>query len=216
MTLPTGWTPDFSCCTTWSDYSPAVQDRALSLATGTLWALTGRRFGFQSVTARPCNAPRNLPLYQTYQVTPFGMWGTDGGQWWGPYIVNGEWHNAGCAGINCCKYQQCWPFCTDTFLVTYDRGVPVPAILDIALGDLACEYAKACAGAACALPSRVTSLTRQGVSVDFADPKTFDDIGLTNVASVDRIVSLVNPGGLQQAPTVMSPDTQPVRYRTWP
>lgn len=252
----TGWAPDLTCCSDWASYDPAVQARAVTLAVGTLWVLTGRRFGFTTVTARPCNVPRQMPLYQTYPVNVINPWGTGDSQYWGPYIVNGEWHNAGCGGIDCCQYQcgfpldgpvgsvsevsidgvildpskyvvdnnyilrridgDCWPFCTDTFLVTYQRGTAVPAIANIALGDLVCEYAKACAGSACALPSRITSLTRQGVSVDFEDPKQFADIGLTNVASVDRVVALLNPGGIQEAPVVMSPDTQPIRYQTWP
>jgi len=252
----TGWAPDLTCCSDWSGYDPAVQARAITLAVGTLWALTGRRFGYTTVTARPCNYPEKLPLYQTYPVNIINPWGTDGGQYYGPYIINGEWHNAGCAGIQCCQYQcgfpldgpvnsvtqvsiagtvltptaysvdngyilrrldgDCWPFCTDTFLVTYQRGVAVPPILNIAAGLLACEYAKACANQDCALPSRITSLTRQGVSVDFEDPKLFADLGVTQVAEVDRIVALINPHGITEAPVVMSPDTQPIRYQTWP
>lgn len=252
----TGWAPDMTCCAAWSTYSPAVQSRAITLATGTLWVLTGRRYGYSTVVAQPCNRPGNAPLYQTYPVNLVNPWGTDSGAYWAPYIVNGEWHNAGCAGADCCQNRcgypldgpvvsvtsvvladgtldpskyvvdngyilrrtdgECWPYCTEDFAVTYQRGEPVPPMLNIALGDLVCEYAKACAGQACALPARVTSVTRQGVSVDFADPKQLPDFGLTNVASVDRVVALLNPHGLMQAPVVMSPDTQPVRYQTWP
>lgn len=256
----TGWAPDMTCCSEWGTYSPAVQARAVTLGTGTLWALTGRRFGYETVTARPCNPPRNLPLYQTYPVNLINPWGTDGGAWAPVWIANGEWHNGPCGGSQCCQYQcgypldgpvasvssitidgvvlspaaytvdngfilrridgDCWPYCTDTFLVTYQRGLPVPPMLNIALGDLVCEYAKACAGADCLLPGRLTSLTRQGVSVNFVDPASrkghLGDFGLTNIASVDRVVALLNPHGLVEAPTVMSPDTPPVRYQTWP
>lgn len=251
-----GWVPDLTCCAEWSTYSAQVQQRAITLAIGTLWALTGRQFGLSEVVAKPCNAPLNPPVYQTYPVNLLNPWGTDGGAYWAPYISNGEWHNAGCGGYDCCKYRcglvldgpvqaivsitidgvtvspaayevenysilrridgDCWPLCTDTFLVTYMRGWLVPEIANIALGDLACAYGAACTGGACSLPARITSLSRQGVSVDFTDPKLFADLGLTNVASVDRIVALLNPGGLQQPPVVMSPDLSPVRYTTWP
>lgn len=251
-----GWVADLSCCDAWSTYTPAVQDRAYNLAVFTLWALTGRQYGFQTVVAKPCNAPRNPPLYQTYPVNLINPWGTDQGAYYAPYIINGEWHNAGCAGINCCKYfcgtpldgpvaqvdsvvidgatldpsayqvfdgwilkrtdGDCWPFCTDTFVVTYQRGYPPPAILSAALGTLMCQYALACVGSKCMLPARMTSLTRQGVSAQFAELDKMGDLGLTNIASVDRVVALLNPNGLMQAPVVSSPDVEPIRYQTWP
>lgn len=251
-----GWVPDVTCCAGWSDYDPATQARAVALGTFIMWALTGRQFGLTQVVARPCNAPLNPPLYQTFPVNILNPWGTDGGVYWAPYIYNGEWHNAGCGGFDCCKYRcgapldgpvdsivsvtvdgdtidpgayvvqdgfilkrtdgDCWPFCTDTFLVTYMRGIPVPPAANIALGDLVCQLALACVGGECVLPNRIRSLSRQGVSVEFVDPNAFADLGRTNIATVDQVVALYNPGGLSQPPVVMSPDTPAIRYQTWP
>ena len=103
--VPDGWTvTDFSgCSTTWAALTTAEQNFALRLAAFTLYTLTGRQFGTVTLTLRPCHAPSLPPLYQTYPVNLINPWGTDEGNTYYPiYIQNGVWHNAGCAGINCC------------------------------------------------------------------------------------------------------------------
>lgn len=102
--VPDGWTPDMEWCSgVWPTLSAAQQALALRLATFTLFALTGRRFGTVTQTLRPCNAPMLPPLYQIYPVNLINPWGTDEGNTYYPlYIQNGVWHNAGCRGINCC------------------------------------------------------------------------------------------------------------------
>lgn len=73
-----------------------------------------------------------------------------------------------------------WPRCqnmladpvtdADTFEVTYEKGIPVPIGGQVAAGRLACELAaSACPGAECALPERMQSLSRQGISIAFQD-----------------------------------------------
>lgn len=103
--VPDGWTitnPAY-CSTTWSALTADQQALASRLAAFTLYSLTGRQFGTVTLTLRPCNAPMLPPLYQTYPVNLLNPWGTDEGQTYYPvYIVDGVWHNAGCAGINCC------------------------------------------------------------------------------------------------------------------
>jgi hypothetical protein len=103
--VPDGWTvTDFSpCATNWNALSSAQQAFALRLAVFTVYSLTGRQFGTVTQTLRPCNAPLLPPLYQVYPVNLINPWGTDEGNTYYPlYIQNGVWHNAGCAGINCC------------------------------------------------------------------------------------------------------------------
>lgn len=103
--VPDGWTvSNFPACSdTWTSLSPTQQAFALRLATFTVYALTGRQFGTVTLTLRPCNAPLLPPLYQVYPVNLINPWGTDEGNTYYPlYIQNGVWHNAGCAGINCC------------------------------------------------------------------------------------------------------------------
>lgn len=70
-----------------------------------------------------------------------------------------------------------WPACqnllapssaVDTFEVAYKRGNPVPIGGQIAAGRLACEFAlAACDSDDCALPERLQSFTRQGVTASF-------------------------------------------------
>lgn len=103
--VPDGWTVTSfpSCWATWSGLTDEQKAFALRLATFTLYTLTGRQFGTVSLTLRPCNAPGLPPLYQTYPVNLINPWGTDEGNSYYPlYIQNGVWHNAGCAGVNCC------------------------------------------------------------------------------------------------------------------
>lgn len=71
-----------------------------------------------------------------------------------------------------------WPICNNlnladtepgTWSVTAVYGEPVPMLGQIAVGELACEFVKLIAGEACALPPGVTELTRQGLSMSFAE-----------------------------------------------
>ena len=119
-----------------------------------------------------------------------------------------------------------WPVCQDmaapsgsdnTWSVTYQYGIPVPYGGQLAAGVLACELAKAiCNDNTCALPARLRSITRQGVTVAVID--SFDDIneGHTGIWAIDSWVASMN-----HAPKPMgirSPDYRGPRTRrtTWP
>lgn len=119
---------------------------------------------------------------------------------------------------------QCWPDCQNmslenpaegTFEVTYTRGRPLPVAGQIAAGELACEFLKACQGAACALPANISSLTRQGVQIEMVDPTDELTSGLTGVRNVDLWIRAVNPRGLQRRPRVLSPDITAPAVRTF-
>lgn len=118
---------------------------------------------------------------------------------------------------------QCWPDCQNmdltspgegTFEVTYLRGTPLPAAGEIAAGELAGEFIKACAGTDCALPMNIQSLTRQGVQVEMIDPTNVLTSGLTGIRNVDLFIRTVNPQGLTARPRVLSPDLPPAAMRT--
>lgn len=117
---------------------------------------------------------------------------------------------------------ECWPTCVvygaevPGFTVTLERGEPVPPAVQAATELLACEYAKSCVGGACVLPERMSSLSRQGISVTLAEET--DDVfkGLTGIPLVDRVVAAENPGRLHSRPQVISPDLHPARVITWP
>lgn len=117
---------------------------------------------------------------------------------------------------------ECWPTCQvygqeiPGFEVTYSRGEAIPAPIQVATGVLVCEYAKACQGKPCGLPSRMRRLTRQGVEVEVADvPKDGKGRIRTGIRLVDDALDADNPYGLAERPTVYSPDIPQARVVTW-
>lgn len=79
-----------------------------------------------------------------------------------------------------------------TWEIRYSKGVPVPEGGQIAAGVLALELAKAaCMDRDCALPARLQSVTRQGVTVQVQDE--FDDMleGRTGIWLVDSWVASI-------------------------
>lgn len=132
-------------------------------------------------------------------IIPVDAWRVDNGQW----LVRTD--------------GECWPECqdyntdaSDTFFqVTYMKGIPVPSVILRAAGELACEWARGCTGADCRLPGRVTSLTRQGMSVSLVDLDTLLSHGLTGVATVDQVIRQFNPYGLASKMSISSPDWPP-------
>lgn len=93
-----------------------------------------------------------------------------------------------------------------TWQVEYTRGVPVPPAGQVAAGVLALELSKAaCGDSSCALPQRLQSITRQGVTVAVLD--SFDDIdrGHTGIWLIDSwVASVARP---PSPSLVYSPDT---------
>ena len=106
-----------------------------------------------------------------------------------------------------------WPICQDlslpdtepgTFSVTYLNAWPVDTLGAYAAGVLAYEYAQACVGNKCRLPSNVTSLTRQGVTMEMATG-SFPG-GFTGIREVDAFIAIYNPRGVREQTRVWSPD----------
>lgn len=91
-----------------------------------------------------------------------------------------------------------------TFSVTYLNAYPVDSLGAYAVGVLALEYGYACSGRKCRLPSGVTSIVRQGISMEIASG-AFPD-GMTGIREVDAFIALWNPQGLTQPARVWSPD----------
>jgi hypothetical protein len=98
MSAPCGWTITGCRCgeSCWTSYSPEVQAVAGNLATGIMWAATGRRYGLCPVVVQPTARPALASQYQTYPVTrpDFGT----------AYIAGGQWYNGvpGEDGAACC------------------------------------------------------------------------------------------------------------------
>lgn len=98
-----------------------------------------------------------------------------------------------------------WPAGT---VVTYSYGLDPPAGGKVAATRYAVELAKAwCGDKSCALPARVRSIVRQGVSIEVADPMVFLDKGRTGITDVDGWLAAINPGGKRRRPGVWTPET---------
>jgi len=106
-----------------------------------------------------------------------------------------------------------WPACQDmrkgedeigTYSVEYIPGVRPDDSGLWAVGVLAYEFSKACVGEKCRLPSSVTSIVRQGVSMQF-DNSMFSN-GQTGIREVDAYILSVNPNMLKTPPLIWSPD----------
>jgi hypothetical protein len=108
-----------------------------------------------------------------------------------------------------------WPLNTWTepnrLFVEMRVGFDFPAGAARAVGELAWELLKACDGEECALPSRVSSLSRQGVSMNLIDSLDFLDEGWTGLPLCDRFIRSTNPNRLAQGSRVLSPDRRPWR-----
>lgn len=106
-----------------------------------------------------------------------------------------------------------WPTCQDmslpdtedgTFSITYLNAYPVDGLGAYAAAQLAMEFAKACTGGKCRLPTGVTSVTRQGVTYEIA-AAAFND-GFTGIREIDAFIAIWNPTSLRQSSRVWSPD----------
>jgi hypothetical protein len=108
-----------------------------------------------------------------------------------------------------------WPRCNDlsladtevgTWSVTATYGQDVPVLGELAVGELACEILRACAGEDCRLPANVTQLVRQGVTIQMPDPTALLKDGLLGLPLSDRFILATNPHGLPARSRVYSVD----------
>jgi hypothetical protein len=91
--------------------------------------------------------------------------------------------------------------------ITYTYGTPVPIAGKMAARTLAMEFAKLWAGDDdCALPQRVTSVSRQGVSYTILDNQEFIDELRTGVYAIDLFLKTVNPDNARRKAKVFTPD----------
>jgi len=113
-----------------------------------------------------------------------------------------------------------WPRCNDlskadteagTWSVTAMYGEQLPDGAALAMGQLACEIAKAAAGGDCKLPAGLTQLARQGVTISYPDVGELFRQGRTGLYLVDMFVATWNPNRLRQRSRVYSVDRPSVR-----
>lgn len=252
---PVTWTCELSTL------NPAVTGVAVSMATETLYALTGMRFGLCEVTLRPCRSDCGSGGFYDDFGPPWTA-----RYWPQPALIGGLWFNLTCGSCpgdcSCGDVSEVrlpapvyditevvidgealaasayrldnnrilvrtdglkWPRCNDlaadsgagTWSVTARYGEPLPDGAALAMGELACEIAKAADGHDCRLPAGVQQLVRQGVTISYPDVGELFKKGRTGLYLVDMFITTWNPNGLRQrsrvyridAPTVRRPGT---------
>lgn len=95
--------------------------------------------------------------------------------------------------------------------VTYTFGVAPPTGGVQAAAAYAAELARFAVGEDTSLPRRITSITRQDVTMTLLDPGDYLDKGRVGIPAVDAWLSAVNPHGARRRPTVWSPDINRTR-----
>lgn len=113
------------------------------------------------------------------------------------------------------RKEGSWPSCGgENFTVTYLNTYPVDLMGKYVGGLLAWEFLKSVTGdKRCKLPSSITSLSRQGVQMEFGTGMFAD--GLTGITDVDSYTLQWNPHGLRTKPAIYSPDKRRQRQITW-
>lgn len=115
-----------------------------------------------------------------------------------------------------------WPKCQDmaapdtaegTMSVTYVRGAVLDSQGQYVAGLLAKEYLDACTTGECSLPASVTTIIRQGVTMEFTQ-EVFPG-NRTGIAPVDLWVASWNPYGVKAPARVYSVDDEAPFAVTW-
>ena len=117
-----------------------------------------------------------------------------------------------------------WPTCQTldlpdtepgTFSISFTYGTAPPAAGVNAARILGAEIALARSDKPNRLPTRITSLSRQGVTAAAIDSMDFLKFGKTGLYEVDLFISTYNPNGQRRKPLVWSPDRgRPRRLHT--
>lgn len=243
---PSTWPCIFTCDVL--SESPATTGAAVSMASGILYALTGMRFGFTTITLRPVpEYPSDTPFPDGWlpwpgtQAPPLGAV-TSG---WGYYpwywacqnsteirlpapvhAVNQVKVDGAVLATNTYRLDnnrilrridgKTWPtynnlLSDDTVVGSWSiqaqYGETIPDEAPYAVGALACQIIKGMHGEDCGIPSTVTNLARQGVTISMPNPNELFKGGLTGVFVADMFIRTWNPKGLRGRARVYSVDT---------
>lgn len=205
---------------------PELLAAAQSLAGQLLWSLSGYRIGlctyreaFVPAASNECGFPykdsagnwRNggrvggtcCRVLLTHRPVEAVTEVSDGGTVLpaDEYALEGSWlrNRLGCwATIGACADPE--------LIVTYQAGVPFPAGTAGAMGEVGCEYLTALQGGQCRLPSRATSITRQGVTVTLDTAGDFTKRGRIGLPVTDAWLDSVVGIGPRVPSRVYSPD----------
>ena len=106
--------------------------------------------------------------------------------------------------------------------ITYTYGAKPPVDMAAAIDDLAKEiYLSYTDSGECSLPDTVTSVSRQGLSMQLLAATELFEKGLTGVSTVDRVLNRYNPTATRRKARVFSFNKPPPRRRNttqagWP
>lgn len=109
------------------------------------------------------------------------------------------------------RLGQCWPCESDdceapAVKVVYEYGLDVPALGEMAMGEVICEMLRAWEGQDCRLPSNAVSVTRQGVTVNLGEASELIRDNRVGLPIADAFLRMANPNGLRSRSRVYSPD----------
>jgi hypothetical protein len=105
------------------------------------------------------------------------------------------------------RYRRYWNMCNDGITVRYRYGQPPPVSGRRAARFLANQFVCAWSGGEdCKLPAKMSSISREGVTIDVQNTNDFLDRGLTGVYEVDLFLKTINPGKSTHPSRVFSPD----------
>lgn len=209
-----------TCCKVASDNLAAGDPRltdAIDDASLILYYLTGRQFGgVCEATVRPCVGSECVPCHS---CKPNQI---DLGYWPVTRItaIRQEGSAADVADFHIDSYRylvrndgEPFPYRNNmsalpgsaednaddgyVFEVTVEYGMQVPRLMTRATRALACELVQGCLELPCKLPTRVNSLSRQGVSMDVVNPHDLLINGRTGIYEVDLAIAVLNPSKIQ-------------------
>jgi len=115
-----------------------------------------------------------------------------------------------------------WPLCQDwaapvtgvgAWQVTVELGKPVPALGQLALGEVYALFAQACTTTECRHPRYTTTVSRQGVTQEFPSVRDLADAGLTGLPLTDDFLIALGMGKGRRRPKVWNPDELGTRAR---
>lgn len=181
-----------------------VRDAILERVTWILYMLDGARYpGICIVTRDLCRGCRRIvgrcccadgdsvdlrgrfPIFDVWDVT-----------------IDGEVIDRSLYAVRDSRYlvrtdDEHWPPC-ETWSATWAFGRNPPVGLVHAAAVFAREIAKSCVGADCALPERVTSVSREGTSYVVLDSQKFLQEGRTGIYDVDLALIAARPPAEKQ------------------
>lgn len=190
---------------------PLEELDTLAIATRIVYELLGRRWVWPAITttetveipwSQPTIVLHGRPVIEIISISQ------DGGTTQLPYTLENKFRvrltNRPGAKTRCCGLRK--------VSITYKYGSPPPEGLRRAILLLQEELDKSIAGDTdCQLPQGVTSVSRQGITMNIVDVESFVARGLTGISDVDEAIRLFNPTGAKRPVRIYSRRNPPPR-----